>query len=135
MRSLMREVLVGLLCATSVHALSLEPDQPADEQDLHHQRDALAVYVHRLTTIIDGMIEEIAAHIPTAEAEKLRADQYRWKVDRDVSCAAAGRDSSGLLAELECLSERSETRYSELELLHEQHVPPPKHPVPPPARD
>ena len=85
--------------------------------DPSQERAALDEYVHEVTTLCDQNVEEIIPQLSVAAAGDLRASHYRWKLDRDVSCAAAGRESPDPLAEPLCLADRLSERYDELELL------------------
>ena len=80
------------------------------------ERPRLETYIHQLTALVDQQLEELTEYLSSGEMQALRAEHYQWKLRRDLECAELGRRDPGDLAELDCLSLRTEEQFERFEV-------------------
>jgi hypothetical protein len=96
-------------------AWGLDIDYESDPQPMR-KREELERYVYQLSVLVETQIEELSEFIPPPELEKIRSDHYSWKINRDVKCAEAGRNTDYQFAELDCLAVATEKYFEAFEL-------------------
>ena len=99
---------IPVLCATDMSTAGPGPVSEDPYLDLK-------VYIHEITDRIAIQIDHLAHLIDEADVEALRREHYEWRLSRDLECYEVGRGASHRLVELECLSEKSEDYFVELE--------------------